>query len=344
MAKGNTADVDELVDRGLRAVEDDELDTAESILDDLKGSVGENQPRVLHLAGMLAWAQGDLERATGYLMQAADGAPDRADVQLDCAECLFAGEEIEEAEAQARAALALPGISKAQTDDGRLLLAQIRLSADDPDEALEILAEIDPALHDHPAFLSTRGSAHMAAGKLDRAVEDLRAAIKHEPDDGDLHYQLALVLGAAGDSDGAVAAMLRVRELDAAEDGESEQPSYADAQELRSRLEDVFEQLPDPLLRLVAHAPITVQTRATEEQVRAGIDPRNVVAFCGTRKQDEDEAELTGIVIMRDLLPEADDDDEDDDGADAVETEMFYGLMDELQSFFQRDDVVMAQA
>jgi hypothetical protein len=136
--------------------------------------------------------------------------------------------------------------------------------------------------------------------------------------------------------------MLRVRELDAAEDGETPEPTYADAQELRSRLEDVFEQLPDPLLRLVAHAPITVQTRATEEQVKAGVDPRNVVAFCGTRKKGDEEAELTGIVIMRDLLPEADED--EDEGDDAVETELFYGLMDELQSFFQRDDVVMAEA
>ena len=185
----------------------------------------------------------------------------------------------------------------------------------------------------------------MAAGKLGNAIEDLRAALKHEPDDGDLHYQLALVLGAAEDPAGAVEAMLRVRELDAAEDGESEPPTYADSQELRSRLEDVFEQLPDPLLRLVANAPITVQPRATEEQVRAGVDPRNVVAFCGTRKVGEEEAELTGIVIMRDLLPAAgDSDDDDDEGGDAVETEMFYGLMDELQSFFQRDDVVMAES
>lgn len=340
MAKGNSAEIDELVDRGLRAVDDDQLDTAESILDDAKGLAGENHVRVLHLAGMVAWSRGDLERATGFLMQAADGNGGRADIHLDCAECLFAGEEVEEAEAQARAALALPDIPKAQADDGRLLLAQIRLAADDPDEALEILDEIDPGLHQHPAYLSTRGSARMAAGKLGEAIEDLRGALVHEPDDGDLHYQLALVQGASGDRDGAVKSMLRVLELDAAEDGTRPDPSYADAQELRSRLEDVFEQLPDPLLKLVAHAPITVQARATREQVEAGVDPRNVIAFSGTRKTEEDEAELTGIVIMRDLLPDPDDEDTDDD---AVETELFYGLMDELQSFFQRDDLVIAE-
>ncbi|MBK6921706.1 MAG: tetratricopeptide repeat protein [Deltaproteobacteria bacterium] len=342
MAKGKTTDVDALVDQALRAVDDDELDTAESILDDCKGSVGENHPRVLHLAGMLAWAQGDLERANGFLMQAADGAPDRADIQLDCAECLFTGEELDEAEAQVRAALALPSLTKPQGDDARLLLAQIRLAGDDPDEALEVLAEIDPQLHGHPAFLSTRGSANMHAGKLDEAIADLGAAVELDPEDADLHYQLAIVLGTAGKHDEATAQMQKVRELDAAEDGPSEEPSFAEAQELRSRLEDVFEQLPDPLLKLVAHAPITVQTRASEEQVAAGVDPRNVIAFLGTRKRGNDDAELTGIVVMRDLLPA--EDEADEEGDDAVETELFYGLMDELQSFFDRNDLVMAEA
>ncbi|MBX7082115.1 MAG: tetratricopeptide repeat protein [Nannocystaceae bacterium] len=341
MAKAKATDVDTLVDRGLRAVDDDSLDTAASILDDLRGSVGENHPRVLHLAGMVAWAEGDLERATGFLMQASDNGGDRADVRLDCAECLFAGEELDEAEAQVRAALELPSLTKAQGDDARLLLAQIRLAGDDPDEALEILGEIDPELHRHPAYLSTRGSAHMAAGKLDLAIIDLRAALALEPEDADLHYQLGLVLATAGKHDDAVQSMQRVRELDAAEDGPSEEPTFAEAQELRSRLEDVFEQLPDPLLKLVAHAPITVQSRATQAQVDTGVDPRNVVAFLGTRKRGDDEAELTGIVVMRDLLPQ---DAANDDGEDPIESELFYGLMEELQSFYDRDDLVMAEA
>ncbi|MFO0633507.1 MAG: tetratricopeptide repeat protein [Nannocystaceae bacterium] len=341
MAKAKATDVDTLVDRGLRAVDDDTLDTAASILDDLRGSVGENHPRVLHLAGMVAWAEGDLERATGFLMQASDSGGDRADVRLDCAECLFAGEELDEAEAQVRAALALPNLTKAQGDDARLLLAQIRLAGDDPDEALEILGEIDQELHRHPAYLSTRGSAHMAAGKLDLAIADLRAALALEPDDADLHYQLGLVLSTAGLHDDAVQSMQRVRELDAAEDGPSEEPTFAEAQELRSRLEDVFEQLPDPLLKLVAHAPITVQSRASAAQVDTGVDPRNVVAFLGTRKRGDEEAELTGIVVMRDLLPQ---DAANDDGEDPIESELFYGLMEELQSFYDRDDLVMAEA
>jgi tetratricopeptide (TPR) repeat protein len=338
MDKDKTGDVDRLVDRGLQAVDDGELETAESLLDDARGLVGENHARTLHLAGMLAWAKGDLERANGWLMQAADAGSDRADIQLDCAECLFAGDEIDEAEAQVRAALALSGISRGQQDDGRLLLSQIRLAADDAEEALEVLGEIDPSLHGHAAYLSTRGAAHLASGKLDEAIADFEGALKEEPEDADLHYQLGLAYRAAERREDSNAAMLRVLELDGAEDGPTSEPSFAEVQELRSRLEDVLEQLPDPLLRLLANAPITVQARATVEQVKAGLDPRSSVCFTGTPKQGEEEAELTGIVVMRDLLPPEPEDEEE------LETELFYGIMDELQGFFRRDDLVLAEA
>jgi tetratricopeptide (TPR) repeat protein len=338
MAKEKTGDVDGLVDRGLQAVDDGELEAAESLLDDARGLVGENHPRTLHLAGMLAWAKGDLERANGYLLQAADTGNDRADIQLDCAECLFAGDEIDEAEAQVRSALALPGITRGQTDDGRLLLAQIRLAADDAEEALEVLGEIDKSLHGHAAYLSTRGAAQLASGKLDKAIADFEGALVQEPDDADLHYQVGLAYRAGEQRDKSSASMLRVLELDAAEDGPTAEPSFAEVQELRTRLEDVLEQLPDPLLRLLANAPITVQARATTEQVKAGLDPRSAVCFTGTAKEGDEEAELTGIVVMRDLLPPEPEDEEE------LETELFYGLMDELQGFFGRDDLVLAEA
>lgn len=51
--------------------------------------VGENHVRVLHLTGMLAWAEGRPEHAAGYLMQAADAGSEDPNVYLDCAEFLF---------------------------------------------------------------------------------------------------------------------------------------------------------------------------------------------------------------------------------------------------------------
>jgi Flp pilus assembly protein TadD len=335
------AEIDALIDRGLAAVEDDKLEEAEEILEDARNAAGENHVRVLHLAGLLAWARDDLEHATGFLMQATDLAPPHPNIYLDCAECLFTVQEVEEAEAQARAVLKLENLPPEQEDEARLLLAQLRLADDDPDEALQILKGIDDARKEHPAFLSTRGAALLADEQFDACIDDLQRAIEHEPDDGDLHYQLGLALDHMGETKDARASMRKVLELDLkewADVGEElpPPPDFAETQELRSRLEDVLEELPDPVMKLVAQAPITVQARATVAQVDAGVNPRSILAFLGTPKRGDADAELEGIVVMRDLLlAEVDDDDE-------IEGELFTELLEEMQVFFQRTDLVVA--
>jgi Flp pilus assembly protein TadD len=335
------AEIDALIDRGLAAVEDEKLDEADEILEEARHLAGENHVRVLHLSGLLAWARDDLEHATGYLMQATDLGPTRPEIYLDCAECLFTVEEIEEAEVQTRAALELHDLPREQEDEARLLLAQLRLADDDPGEALEVLDGVDAARKDHPAFLSTRGAALLGEEKFAEAVADLRRAVEHEPDDADMHYQLGLALEYIGEVDAARQAMKRVLELDLEEwkdvGEELPAPDFGETQELRSRLEDVLEELPDPVLKLVAAAPITVQARATEEQVAAGVNPRSVLGFLGTPKRDGADAQLEGIVVMRDLLlAEIDEDDE-------IEGELFEALMEEMQVFFKRTDLVFAE-
>ena len=61
------------------------------------------------------------------------------------------------------------------------------------------------------------------------------------------------------------------------------------------------------------------------------------MVFLGEPKSDDDEAELKGIVIMRDLvLSQVDDDDE-------IDEELFYGVLEQIQHFFRRDDIIVAQ-
>jgi tetratricopeptide (TPR) repeat protein len=339
------AEIDELIDRGIVAVEQDELDEAETILDDARSRAGENHVRVLHLAGLLAWARDDFEHATGYLMQAADLSPDRADIYLDCAECLFMGEETEEAEAQVRRALSLGDAPAPQLDEARLLLAQIRLADDDPDEALEVLEAIDAELKQHPAFASTKGAALLAKAQFEEAIAALRSATEQEPDDADYHYQLGLALEAGGHVEASRAEMQRVLELDRAEAEPSADPDYAEVQALRSRLEGVLEDLPDPVLHLVANAPITVQARPTAAQVADGMNPRGVLCFTGRPARDGEDAELTGIIIMRDhLIAELAARTTEEVTDDDIEPELFYALLEEIQFFFKRDDLVVAEA
>lgn len=337
-----TPDIDELIDSGLRALDEDDLDQAEQILERAQGVAGENHVRVLHLAGLLAWARDDYERATGFLMQAADARPDRVEIYLDAAECLFSCGENDEAEAQVRAALELPGLAADQADDARLLLSQIRLEDADADEALELLEQIDASRKTHPAWLSTHATVLMILGRHDDAIGELERAVEAEPDDPDLHYQLALALEHAGRTEASRREMATVLDLDLKElyeEGEPPAPDFAQTQELRSVLEGVLEQLPDPLLQLVGTAPITVQSHATKEQVlEEGLNPRSILCFRGTPAGEGREAELTGIVIMRDILA-ASVMDEDD-----VEDALFEALEDEIGYFFKRDDFVSAEA
>ncbi len=337
------SEIDALIDRGLAAVEDENTEAAAAVLEEATAMAGAEHARVLHLRGLLAWANEDLENATATLLKAADQEAGRPEIHFDCAECLYSMEEIEEAEEQVRKVLELPDVPGEQADDARLLLAQLRLSVDDPAGALETLEAIDAVRKTHPAYLGALGSAQLADEQFDAAVTTLRKALEHDDADADLHYQVGIGLEAVGDDAGARQAMTKVLELDTEEwaelgDDAPPAPDFAETQELRSRLEEVLEGLPDPVLKLVAATPITVQARASAEQVAGGVDPRGTVIFLGSPKSDEDEAELKGIVVMRDLLlTQVDEDDE-------IDEELFYSLLEQIQHFFRRDDIIVAQA
>jgi len=328
--------IDAIVDQGLKAVEDDELQQATELLEEATKLGGENHVRVLHLTGMLAWAEGRPEHAAGYLMQAADAGGTDPNVYLDCAECLLiSDQDLDEAEAAARTVLTLEGADQDAIDQARLLLAQIRLADDDTEEALELLDGISDERKQDSVYLSTHGFVLLNAGK---AVASLRKAVAADPEDPDVHYWLAQAQAETADVAGATASMLEVLRLDEAEhEGHDHEPLTGEIEEdLRSQFEGVLEELPEPVLKLVANAPITVQARAKVEQVKAGADPRSAVIFLGKPQTDDDEAHLTGIVIMRDLL--LDEIAEDDD----IPELLLVSLIDELRRFFGLEGLEMA--
>lgn len=342
MVKGEdileVSDVDELLDRGLAADEEHDLDVAERILDEAGDRLGENHPRVLHLAGRIAWANGDVERASGFFQQAADQTPGRADIHIDCARCLhLLGEDDSAAEEQLRVALALPNVDPIEQGDARVLLARIRLEDEDAEEALEVLEGIPESLKEQALYHSTLADILVDLERTDEALAALDRAVAAEPDDPDYHYQRALTRQAAGDLEGGTASMLRVLELESSLRGPSSEPTTQEVQTLREHLEGAMSELPDPVLALVASAPIAVQALATEEQVRAGADPRAPVFFVGLTKLDDREAKLERIVVVRDvLLDEVDDDDE-------IGEALLVALAGEIAEFFDRDDLIYAE-
>lgn len=330
--------LEDVLAHGLSALDEGRLDEAEEALDRARKYGGENHPRVLHLAGLLALADGDTERGLGFLMQATDQGPGRAEIYLDCAEALLiARDDVDEAEVVVRQALDLPDLGERERCEATLTLAQIRLERMDVDGALQLLDEVGCELSDHPAFLSTKSHALLAAGRGDEAVEVARQAAEAEPDDPDYRYQLALTLLEVGRRDEATAAMEEVWRLDGGE-APAESVPEEEAAFLTEMLEQVVADLPEPLMRLVASAPIVVQPRATLEQVRAGLDPRNDVLFEGTPAADGRSGELRRIVVLRDHVLEHAEHEDD------VASALLYAVVDEIRTFFGRDDVVFGEA
>jgi predicted Zn-dependent protease with MMP-like domain len=98
----------------------------------------------------------------------------------------------------------------------------------------------------------------------------------------------------------------------------------------------VLEELPEPVLKLLANAPITVQARPTAKQVGSGADPRSVVTFVGRPQTDDGDARLDGIIIMRDFLLDEIDDDDD------IPELMIVSIIDELRRFFRLEGLEMS--
>ncbi len=330
--------VDELLDRGIRADEEGDIDTAERILDEAGHRLGENHPRVLHLAGRIAWAHGDIERATGFLQQATDAEPDRAEIYIDCARCLHLMGEDNHAEQQVRAALALADIDPIHQGDARLLLSQIRLDDDDPEEALEHLESIPEELKGRALYFSAQADVLVELDRGEDALTCLARAVALEPEDPDFHYQRGLTQLAHGDLEGGGRSLVRVLELEAQLRGDVSPPTVQERKALQEQLESAMAKLPDPLLQLVGSAPIAVQGSASVEQVQSGADPRAAVFFEGRPKVDEQEAELVKIVLARDVLVDVLVDD------DEIGEALLVSLVEEISDFFARDDLIYSEA
>jgi len=330
-----------LVERGIEAISNDDLDSAMSALSAAREAGGDGDGRVLHLAGLVGWIQGNLDEAASNLLQAVEAAPANAMIQLDAAEFLFVEGELEEAEAILREFLDQAGVTEGQ-DDARMLLAQLRLEDDDAEEALEVLDTVETS-KDRIEYLVSRGGVLFALGRHDESIDMMSKATDSEPEDADLHYQLGVVLHASGRTDEACARMLKVLELDGAQrDSGGELPDSDVRRDLTERFEAILEEVPEPIMKRLAGAPITVATAPTKEQVQAGLDPRSAVAFVGDAAGPTEEGTLAQIVIMRDLLVDALDEQDEMSEEEQIEEILFESTLVELRRFFAMEELIVA--
>lgn len=332
-------DVGKIFERAFAALEAGDTDKAEEGLDEAKkAGVSEGDPRYLHLEGLICWAHGEIEDAAELLQQAVAGEPDDARIYLDAGELLADLDELDEAEAIFRGLLERDDLAPATRTEATMLLAQIRLDHldSDPEEALELLEQIPAEHHDDPGYVSLRAATLLSMGRIDDGIAALEAALA-KADDVELRYQLGLALRAQGRDEQALRELLAVRAHDMREaesTGKGKVPSE-EVEDLRRRVEDVLDTLPDPILPLVASVRIDAARWIGEDHVAAGVDPRSVIAFEGkpAAKQGDDAAHLESIVVFRDMIVDQIDDDED------IADALALGLLEELTRFFKLEDL-----
>lgn len=317
------------------AVERDEPEAARAIAERLASAVGSDDARLVHLEGMLAWVEGDIEVASSKLLAAADAGPEDPQIFIDCAEFnLATGLDIDAGEACLRALLGRESLNEDTADEARITLAQCRLEHPDPDpeEALEILEGLSDGGASTPLARSTRAAALLDMGRSDDAIALLEAAEVDDPlARADLRYQLGVCYAMAGRNDEAVAAMIAVRDLDD-QIADYEAMDDDEVAGLRSIVDELLEDLPEPLLKRVATVPVKVERRASDAHIASGVDPRAFVGFAG----DAGAEKLEAIVIMRDALLDGVDDESE------LAEALVEAMIDEFRRFFGLEDLAAA--
>ncbi|HLT38070.1 MAG TPA: hypothetical protein VK034_17410, partial [Enhygromyxa sp.] len=305
-----------------------------------EAGVDEDDPRLAHLRFMITWldersGEDELEELfadAGDLLDAAlalNNGDQAARIVIDVTDALAQAGEFDDAEHALRALIEREDVDAEAQGAACLMRAQILLEHhEDPDEALTILESAPALLRRDPGYLILRAATLLDLDRGDEAIELLAEALA-DNDDVELHYQLGLALRDLGREGEALEHLLEVRRRDMADYTVAvDDPVPADeVEDLRRRLEEVLETLPDPVMNKVASAPIRVERWVSEAAVRAGADPRGSLVFEG-EAGDDGEGQVDALVIYRDaLIAQIEDDDE-------IPDVITLGLVEEFHRFF----------
>lgn len=315
----------------------------------VKAGVSEDDPRYRYLQFMIGWLDESaseeqlaaLLENSGALIDDAVALADSSEaarITLDLADLLAQYGELDDVEHALRTLLERSDISPEADGEARMLRATILLDAhDDPEEALAILDGAHPSLHADADYVGLRAAVLADLERGEEAIELLRSTIGN-PYDTELRYQLGFVLRENDRDDEALEHMLEVRRRDLAEHAvELDSPvASEEVEDLRRRMEDVLDTLPDAVMARIAAATIRVERWPSEAVVRAGADPRTVVAFEGEPASDDQEGLVSALIIYRDALIAHIEDDEE------IADALALALVEEVDRFFDLELVAGA--
>jgi thioredoxin-like negative regulator of GroEL len=337
-----TTDVSSIFAQAYAALESENLDGVRAAMDQAVDAGADNDDvRLGYLRFMSAWLDEEsteerleeLFSTTSALLEGAlalSNGAEAARITLDLSDLLAQAGEFDDAEHALRSLSERDDVGPESRGAACLLRATILLDHhEDPDEALAILETVPVELREDPGYLSLHAATLLDLDRPDQAVELLEAALD-KTDDVEIRYQLGVALRDVGRGEESTKHLLEVRRRDLA--NYEVDPSVAvdddEVEDLRRRVEDVLDTLPDPVIAKVASAPIRVERWASEDAVRGGTDPRAPVGFIGQVGDDDSESSIEALVVYRDAIVAQIDD--DDEIADVIAL----GLVEEFDRFF----------
>ena len=195
-----TLTIQQAIDLAVRHHAAGELDKAKSLYQQVL-QVNPNQPKALHLLGVIAHQVNKNDIAVDLIGKALALKPDYAEAYNNLSNVLQAQGKLDDAVASYRKAIVVkPDYAEAYYNLGNVLQAQGKL--DDAVASYNKAVAIQP---DYADAHNNLGNVLQAQGKLDDAVARYNKAIAVKPDYGDAHNNLGNVLQALGKLGDAVA-------------------------------------------------------------------------------------------------------------------------------------------
>jgi predicted Zn-dependent protease with MMP-like domain len=217
-----------------------------------------------------------------------------------------------------------------------------RLMASEPVAALRFIDEADDWIRAEGQWVLCRAEALSAVQGAGAAAEYLSQVVNDEPEFADAHYCLAELYHDLGQKREAITHHLATLRLDCMLDRVSEPPAPELEEGIRAEAGRVLASLPSPFQEKVAHVPVFLLPRPSEELVADGFDSRALGLFEGPNLSEGLAAESAGdsptVTLFTHCLMDAFGEDEQE-----LKEQVRVTVLHELGHYFCLDEEQLAR-
>jgi predicted Zn-dependent protease with MMP-like domain/predicted Zn-dependent protease len=291
------------LERGFEALEAGKLDTAASIVERCQ-RIDRKNPDVVSLAAAVSDASGDVDDALAQYRLLHELRPDDPMPRICIARLELHG--LEDPDAALDTVQAAFDFIDEEADliEAIFIKAQALVARGEPAEAREALAELTTTVIDDGDLALDLAELALSAEDPDAAKRWITAAQTNEELHSDALHMLGRVHEHTGDRAAMVAAWLEVRRLDlAAEAG----PLEISEDEVEKIALQALAELPEQIREKLERVPILIDDTPSEALVGDGVDPRLLGLFQGTPMPDDGALAptVTNILLFRSNLARA---------------------------------------